>query len=255
MWKFSQISKLTQLHSTDTREITPVPTFAAVTSIPQTPTKQNFENTPYCTFGEKEQQQVLKSSQPKSNVECEGKIRNNQLTSLCLASLPVDDVCNCKQRVLSISISVICRVLVSVCRYLFVGLVFPNLMSWRGCIHDPDFMPLSFSLSFSPASFVPFIPHSPSPSSLVATCRSPVVHSLSLPWVRSFPLLATWFRKRGKSFLLLEGSGCSNYLCALSCEDSLGYPSMLTYSQDCKSSHSIRITTAKVVWLLLNPKP
>jgi hypothetical protein len=53
MWKFSQISKLTQLHSTDTREITPVPTFAAVTSIPQTPTKQNFENTPYCTFGEK----------------------------------------------------------------------------------------------------------------------------------------------------------------------------------------------------------
>lgn len=99
--------------------IYPVPTFAAVTSIPQIPKKQNFGITPYCTFGEKET--AARFEKIATKIECWvwRRIRNNQLTSLCLASLPVDDVCNCKKRFLCLSRcnlqSVVIRVPILIC--------------------------------------------------------------------------------------------------------------------------------------------
>ena len=217
MWKFSQISKLTQLHSTDTREITPVPTFAAVTSIPQTPTKQNFENTPYCTCGEKEQQQVLKSSQPKSKVECEGK---SQTTNSPPSALP---------RFLLMMYAIVRKdFCLSQCNLQSVVVCVPILICWP-CLPKSDVMagmhprPRFYGSLFLTVFLSGFLHsfHPPLSFSVVAR-RHLSLSGRSLFIVRSFPFLATWFRKRGKSFLLLEGSRC-----VLSCEDSLGYPSML----------------------------
>lgn len=73
MWKFSQISKLTQLRSTDTREITRYQLLLPLPQFHKHPRNKTSGTLHIAHLERRKQQQVLKSSQPKSNVECEGK--------------------------------------------------------------------------------------------------------------------------------------------------------------------------------------
>lgn len=219
MWKFSQISKLTQLHSTDTREITPVPTFwCRYLNSTNTHETKLRKHSILHIWRERTAAGVEKLA---TKIKCGvwRKITNNQLTSLCLA-LP---------RFLLMMYAIVRKKFcLSQCNLQSVVVCVPILICWpwlpksdvmAGMHPRPRFYGSLFLTVFLSGFLHSF--HPPLSFSVVAR-RHLSLSGRSLFIVRSFPFLATWFRKRGKSFLLLEGSRC-----VLSCEDSLGYPSML----------------------------